>query len=360
MPGAGKAPRIFVAANFVMACCWRVPRLPRPGETLEASALLMEPGGKGLNVAIGARRLGAQVDVLIGVGRDAAAAQLKALLDAESMGTAHVHGLAAQSGYGAGMIGADGQNAIAVYPGPNLLLDAGHADAAEADIARADLVYGQFETSVPAVERCFALARRHGVRTVLNPSPWQAISPALLADTSVIVVNEVEAAGLLGLAGAELGGPGKLGTAEIAARLAAPVRAFWLRWKPASVTQAPLLIVTLGEHGCIAFRPDEAPLAVSAFAVHAVDTVGAGDAFAAALCMALCRGGELHSALIEANAAGALMASQYGVLGALPDSARLAAQMATWRASEIDRSAAFGDAGETGEAAELAALPENR
>lgn len=323
-------PRIFVAANFVMACCWRVPRLPRPGETLQAAALSMEPGGKGLNVAVGARRLGAQVDVLIGVGRDAAAAQLRSVLDAEAIGSAHVHPLAAQSGYGAGLIGEDGQNAIAVFPGPNLLLQARHADAAEADIAQADLVYGQFETSVEAVERSFAIAHRHGVRTVLNPSPWQAISTALLADTSVIVVNEVEAAGLFALFGQPARPLAGLPLDVAAAALAGPLRALWAVWQSAAGVREPLLVVTLGEQGAIAFRPAHVPLAVPAFAVTAVDTVGAGDAFAAALCVALCRGAELQPALREANAAGAIMAAQHGVLAALPHAGQLSAQLHAW------------------------------
>ena len=57
--------RILVLGSFVQACCWKVERLPLPGETLIAQGLSIEAGGKGLNVAIGSRRLAAaaQVDV---------------------------------------------------------------------------------------------------------------------------------------------------------------------------------------------------------------------------------------------------------------------------------------------------------
>ncbi len=318
---ASEPPRIFVAANFVMACCWFVDRLPEPGETRIASSLGMEPGGKGLNVAVGTRRLGANVDALIGIGRDTAGQQLRALLQSEGISSGHVHDLAAQSGYGAGFIGAGGQNAIAVFPGANLLLTAQHADAAEADIARADLVYGQFETSIDAVTRTFELAKMHGVRTVLNPSPWRAISPRLLQATSVIIVNEVEAAGLLDLPAGALAG---LDAQEVARRLPDLLEGLWSQW---GIASEPLLVVTLGEHGAAAFRPGHAPVAVPAFAVRAVDTVGAGDAFAAALCMALCRKTGLRAALPEANAAGAMMASRKGVMDALPTASQLAAQL---------------------------------
>lgn len=94
-PASVPPPRIFVVANFVMACCWRVSRLPQSGETFVASALSMEPGGKGLNVAIGTHRLGTQVDVMLGIGDDGAGQQLLDLLAAEGLGTSFVHTLGA-------------------------------------------------------------------------------------------------------------------------------------------------------------------------------------------------------------------------------------------------------------------------
>ena len=319
-------PRIFVVANFVMACCWRVSRLPQPGETFVASALSMEPGGKGLNVAIGAHRLGAQVDVMLGIGDDGAGQQLLNLLASEGLGANYVHKLGAQSGYGAGMIADDGQNAIAVFPGPNLLLTAAHVDQAESAIAAAALVYGQFETSVPAVQRAFELARRHGVRTVLNPSPWQAIPAPLLAACDVIVANEVEAAHLLGLVEPLAG----QSAAQVAQLLAPHVAGLWAALPDVSRTP-PLLVVTLGAHGCVAFESGQLPLPLSAFEVNALDTMGAGDAFASALCMALCNGLDLETALTRANAAGAWLAAHHGVLDALPTAAQLGAFYASSR-----------------------------
>ena len=51
--------KIFVLGSVVQALCWKVEQLPKPGETRTASALSSEIGGKGINVAIGTRRLGA-------------------------------------------------------------------------------------------------------------------------------------------------------------------------------------------------------------------------------------------------------------------------------------------------------------
>ena len=115
---ASPPPRAFVLGNFVQACCWQVARLPAPSETLQAHGFHKEAGGKGLNVAVGLQRLGARVQTLIGCGQDAAADELLALLATEGVDATHVHRLPGPSGWGAGLIGADGHNTIAVYPAP--------------------------------------------------------------------------------------------------------------------------------------------------------------------------------------------------------------------------------------------------
>lgn len=306
-------PHLLVLGSFVMACCWKVERLPQAGETFTASALSIEPGGKGLNVAIAARRLGMSVDVVLGIGQDEAGQQLLRLLAQEGVGHDHVHALAAQSGYGAGMIGSHGQNAIAVYPGPNLLLLAAHAERAQASIERAACVYGQFETSDAVITRAFDIARAHGVPTVLNPSPWRDITPALLHSVDTFIVNEVEVLGLLHLMQPLAG----LSLDAVQKQLTPALPAFW------SSTAARLLVVTLGAQGSMAFRRDAAPVCAAPFAVQAIDTVGCGDAFAAGLCDALCRQQPLNEALRAGNACGALMAAHWGVLQALPQRAQM-------------------------------------
>jgi ribokinase len=315
--------KLLVLGSFVQACCWKVERLPLQGESLTADALSIEAGGKGLNVAIGSRRLApyAQVDVILGVGKDAAADGLLQLLADERVGSQHVYRLSAQSGYGSGHIAADGQNAIAVYPGPNLLLKAEHADLAAPAIEDADLVYGQFETSLAVLTRAFNIAKQvpkdRQPLTVLNPSPWQPIPAELLDCVDVMVVNEVEATALL-----KLENPLSGFDLARATRTIEPVLdSFWTYFK------GEWLIVTLGDQGSLAWQRNAShgsPVSSPAFDIQAVDTVGAGDAFASALCVALARKDTpMALALKEANACGALVAKQLGVLDALPKRVKL-------------------------------------
>ncbi|MGR8951224.1 MAG: ribokinase [Gammaproteobacteria bacterium] len=299
--------RLVVLGSFIQACCWTVERLPKPGETFRASALSIEAGGKGLNVAVGARRLGAEVEVLLGIGRDAAGDALLALLDKENLSAAHVWRLAPQSGHGAGLIAADGQNAIAIYPGPNLLIGEEQIERAASAISSANLVYAQLETSIAAVTAAFRRARQSGVRTVLNPSPWQPLPRELLDHTDALIVNEVEACELLALSVPLTGS-----LSDCAEAIGNGTDSLWRIWTGA------LLIVTLGERGSLAFERGGAVHFAPAIDIKAVDSTGAGDAFASAFCCALVSHEPLENALRYANVAGAWMTARSGVLDALP------------------------------------------
>lgn len=306
--------RIMVLGSFVQACCWQVERLPQAGETFTAAAFSLEAGGKGLNVAVGARRLGAAVDILLGIGQDGAGDELLRLLGKEGIGTDYVWRLAPRSGYGAGLIAAGGENVIAVYPGPNLMLNAEHVRQAETAISAANLVYGQLETSLEAVACAFRIAKRNAVCTVLNPSPWQTLPAQLLDDTDILLVNAVEVRQLLGFdtfAAESLQDWMKL--------LGSGLDSFWLQWPGA------LLVVTLGSLGSIACERHGPIHCAPGFKIAAVDSVGAGDAFAGGLCATLCKGLPLAEVLRYANACGALTASRLGVLDALPGLAALEA-----------------------------------
>ncbi len=305
---------VFVIGSFVMACCWFTPRLPARGEHVHADGFLMEPGGKGLNVAVGLRRLGAPVHLLLGVGDDMAAQALVGLLRQEGLSDAHVHHLAGPSGHGVGLIDQAGDNVIVVHPGANHQLGREHARAAASDIAASAVVYGQFEAPDEVIAEAFRLARQAGAKTVLNPSPWRPIASELLQQVDTLLLNEHEASNLLGQ---------PPGTAPTSQGWAEPVR----RWR---LSHPGLdLVITLGEAGCLLWEGNvDAPLHQPARTVQAVDTTGCGDAFAAAWCQALAEGQSPAQALQPAAWAGAWVASQQGVLDALPSGDALKAWVA--------------------------------
>ena len=89
----------------------RVPRLPRPGETIGGSNLRIYCGGKGANQAAARSRLGAHVHLLGKVGDDAFADRLVEQLRADGV---NVEGVEKDENCASGAaliwVGADGEN----------------------------------------------------------------------------------------------------------------------------------------------------------------------------------------------------------------------------------------------------------
>lgn len=295
---------IFVLGSFVVSCSAKVQRLPRPGESLAADIVTIEPGGKGLNLAIAARRLGAQVDGLLAIGDDVASAFAAPALAKADLPAAMLIALPGKTGSGVGFTDAQGETCLAVDPGVNHSLSAGHARDASARIAASGMVMAQFEIGDEPIREAFALARQAGVPTLLNPSPFRSIPPDVLADTDILVLNQTEAEAL----GSDIL-PG-------ASEPADPAR-FIEELGPALLTRGPKLVVlTLGAAGAVAIS-SEGAIGQPALPVEAVDTLGAGDAFAATLGLALARGRATADALRQAAAAGAIATRRPGVFEAL-------------------------------------------
>src|SRR5271156_748090 len=81
---------IHVIGNACVDATFRVDRLPRPGETVNAREMTEDLGGKGLNQAVAARRGGADVHLWAMVGDDAAGTRIASCLAAEGIGSARL------------------------------------------------------------------------------------------------------------------------------------------------------------------------------------------------------------------------------------------------------------------------------
>jgi ribokinase len=152
----------------------------------------------------------------------------------------------------------------------------------------------QFEVGMAATLAAARIARRAGVPVLLNPAPVAEHPAELLEHATVIVANEIESAALA---------PGAKGNHE---KELAALRA-----------HAPNAVITLGEHG--SFVDDGRGIEkLGAFPVVSVDSVGAGDAFCAALAIGLIEKMSLFDAARFASAAGALAVTAAGAQASLP------------------------------------------
>lgn len=272
--------------------------LPRPGETVFGSMLQSSPGGKGLNQAIAARRLGADVAIFGMLGRDEAGNTLAAFLGAEGIDTSGIARIDnVPTGTAIILVDAKSENAIVVIPGANMNWLPGALDGLK--LSAGDVVIAQFEVPDAVIVAAFEMARQAGARTILNAAPARALSPEFLALVDVLVVNETELATVSAKA---------IDCDDIAAVSAAALQ-----------LSGPSLAVvaTLGSAGTVVAAAGTTSR-VEGPAVAAVDTSGAGDCFVGALAAALARGATLSSAAAFANRAAGISVTRRGTAISMP------------------------------------------
>jgi ribokinase len=294
-----RKPVITVVGSFAVGMTLRTERMPVFGETLLGSDFDMGPGGKGSNQAVAVARLGADAHFVGRLGEDALGAMATDLYAGEGVHTDHLTRTRERAtGVGFIILNAAGDNGIILDMGANELLDAASVDDAEALIARSDLIMSVLEIPLEAAARAMEVGRRHGVTTLLNPAPAQALGNEVLSNVDILTPNETELRILLGRSPDD-----PTPTDELAKRLKA--------------RGVRCVIVTMGSRGSLVLAESGREVHVPAVHVDVVDTTGAGDAFNAGLAVALAEGKDLTEAVRFASCTGALACTRLGVIPAL-------------------------------------------
>ena len=292
---------VFGSINIDLAA--KTPRLPLPGETIIGSNFFTAGGGKGANQAVAAARLGTSTHIIGRVGNDKFAEELLTNLQSYGLDIDNIL-IDKNTHSGVAIIAVDdsGQNNIIVIPGAN-------NNVGEADIERLKkLLPGstalllQLEIRLEFVLKAAKAARETGGRVILDPAPACSDLPLeIYRLIDIITPNEVEASQLVGF---PVNNPE---TAILAA-------------KHLQERGVKNVIVKLGDRGAVAVTADETFFA-PAFAVDAIDTVAAGDAFNGGLAAALDAGLSLSEAVVWGSAAGALCTTKVGAQVAMCDRA---------------------------------------
>jgi ribokinase len=298
-PVPERVPSICVVGSSNVDLTFRVPRVPRLGETLAGHGYRLGFGGKGANQAVAAARLGAQVALVTKVGKDAFGEAMLRNYQAQGLDTAHV--LVDErlpTGVAAIVVDDSAQNAIIGAPGANLGLTPEDVRAATGAIQRADALVAPLEVPVVTVLEAFRIAKSAGIQTILNPSPALALPQELWLLVDFCVPNEVELEVL---------------TSHQVSTLAEAERAGRLLQSMGPQT----VICTLGDKGALILA-EGAREHVPAFPVKAVDPTAAGDAFAGGLAVFLAEGLPLAEAVLKANAVAGLSVTRMGAQDSLP------------------------------------------
>jgi len=274
--------RLTVVGSVNLDLVASVERLPAPGETVSATAFHRHPGGKGANQALAAQRLGAEVRFIASVGRDAMADEALVLLRAERVGLQSVR-VDPQTPTGVALIAvaADGENQIVVVPGANHSLMPEHIA-----LAQDEAVLCQLECPVETIA---AVARMTRGFFALNVAPALPIPDVVLERADLVVANQIESE----------------------------------RYGDALHRGDGLVAITYGAQGAALLRHGAEIARAAPPRVVAVDTTAAGDAFSAALSVALLEKKTPETALGFACAAGALATTRPGAQPSLPTRAEV-------------------------------------
>ena len=244
------------------------------GETAVADSVYCEIGGKGINQAISASRMGAKVSFLAAVGDDSDAEKcaeccrdngIKGFLVNKSLATAMAFILTDRYG----------ENRVTVYRGAQL--EVRDLDGFAKEIAESDILLLQNEVPEEVNIRAAEIAKEHGVKVILNPAPARKLSSELIKNVSLVTPNEQEA----------------------------------------SLIDLSLFedtVVTLGKKGCLI----NGSVLIPATKDKPVDTTGAGDTFNGALAVCLAEGKSLEEACRYGNAASGISVTRNYVLNAIP------------------------------------------
>ncbi|HEY3378478.1 MAG TPA: ribokinase [Armatimonadota bacterium] len=271
--------------------------LPQPGETVTGGAFRLSPGGKGANQAVAAARAGAAVTFITALGDDALGQDSRERFTRDGIAIDYLVGKPGMAtGVALIMVDASGENMISVAPGANDALTPENLVAAAPAFLDVQMLIMQLEIPLPSVQWAADYATKLGCPLLLNPAPMPpgGLPDSLLRCVQVLTPNEGELRALAPDAP----------TLEAAA---------------ASVlSRGPqVVVVTRGRQGAEVFTAQET-FHVPAFPVAAVDTVGAGDCFTAALGVALVEAQPLRDAVRFAAAAAALSTTLRGAQEAMP------------------------------------------
>lgn len=283
-----------------------IPRLPLAGETMRGGPFLLGQGGKGSNQAIGARRLGAEVDFLTCVGPDAFGMEARDLWRREGVRAEGVKTGALSTMIGFILIEPGGENRIVIAPGALEELTPADVRAWAPSIAAADLCLVSLEIPLVTAIEALRVARQVGTPTLLNPAPASPLPDDAWSLIDYLTPNAGEAQLLAHLEAATT--PGAI-VAQLRQRYAG------------------VLVLTQGKEGVILVEGDGLVHLPAVRARQVVDTTGAGDAFTAAFAVAIVEGKPLRDAAHFAAAAGAYAVEIAEVIPALPQRSELEAYL---------------------------------
>ncbi|MBQ8529481.1 MAG: ribokinase [Clostridia bacterium] len=250
-----------------------VEKFHEGGETVEASSVHFEPGGKGFNQAACAARCGAEVSFLGAVGKEYRQ-EIAEFLENENIR----HTLIFKDGstaFAAIVTNKSGSNHVTVYQGVQLSTE--DVSVFEEEIKDADILLLNNEVSEEVNIAAIRIAKENGVKCILNPAPARVADKYILDNVDLFTPNEHETLG---------------------------------------IEDKENVIMTLGKKGCLIKTTGQIIPSVDVGKV--VDTTGAGDTFNGVLCAMLASGLDVGVSAKIANKVASLGVTRRYAVSSIP------------------------------------------
>lgn len=290
--------KIVVVGSLNMDLVMTVDRVPKTGETIKGNNMSYFIGGKGANQAVATSRLKDDVKMIGCVGNDTFGEKILKHLKEDGVDIENVRtddcaftGLAT-------IYKTPEDNSIVVIPGANDFCDVELIKGYEDVIKDADVLVTQLEIPMETVDYALKIAKKHGVKTILNPAPVKVLSKELLENADFITPNETEFEIICGK------------TFESGSELEENM----VKWQEHNNCQ---IIVTRGKDGS-SYVCDGEVVTVPAIKVDAVDTTGAGDTFNGALAHCVANGFTVKDSIRFAGISASLSVRKLGAQSGMP------------------------------------------
>lgn len=245
------------------------------GETLVADSVFEEIGGKGINQAVAAKRMGAEVAFLCAIGDDENGKKSIAAAREEGIDGHFKIKKGKATPFAFILTDKNGENRVTEYKSAELSAD--DVCSFEDEIAKSDILLLQQEVPAEVNEKAVEIAEKYGVKVILNPAPIREISDRMAKRVFAVTPNQQEMQAI-------------------------------------DIKRFKNCITTLGKKGCNINGTDT----VCGIEVKAVDTTGAGDTFNGTLAVCIAEGMSLKDASKWAVAASGISVSKKYVLNSIP------------------------------------------
>lgn len=296
-PFYSSSKKITIVGSINTDTYLNVAQLPHSGKTVSTSTSAVYPGGKGINQAIGAARLGQRVTLIGNVGTDLDSDNIYRFLNENSVETCGIKRCReTDTGKAYIFVENSGNSMISILAGANDLFTPEDIRKKRNLFENTGYCLIQSEIPLDTVLEACRIAHEHGAKTILKPSACNSLSLELLSHVDIIVPNEDEIAELLGNCNTSL-------EQQTEMLLSCGVE---------------IVIVTLGARGCYV-KTREWSEYFSAISFPSIDNTGASDAFISAFASYLMMGYSIQNAVRIASYAAGFCISRDGVVPALID-----------------------------------------